>query len=56
MITVETVESGALAAVLGRLIPVDEADCVKPTKVFDPIEPVTVIGGFDLKEPVDPLD
>ena len=56
LVTVGRVESGALAAVVGRLTPVDEADCVKPAKVFDPMEPVMVLGGVDLTEPVGPLD
>ena len=56
VITVERVESGEFAVVLGRLKPVDEANCTNPTNVLDPLVPAVVIEEVDLTEPVGPLD
>ena len=38
MVNVERAESGELATVLGRLIPVDVADCMNPETGFDPVK------------------
>ena len=54
--TIETIALGEFATVVGRLTPVDEADCTNSETRFDSMEPVAVIGRVDLTKPVDPLD